>query len=71
MTYNIFSKTAPEMPKTGRGTELVKFALSKAPKSCKKLLILMATPALSAHLTETKFMHKAPNITRFAGKCGF
>ena len=30
MTYNIFSKTSPAMPKPGKVTEFVKIALSKA-----------------------------------------
>ena len=32
MTYNIFSKTAPKMSKPGKGTDFIKFILSKASK---------------------------------------
>ena len=30
MTYNIFDRTAPAMPKPGKGTEIVKLLLSQA-----------------------------------------
>ena len=53
MTYNIFSKTAPAMPKPSKGTEFVKIALSQASKDMQKVLIPMAIPAFSAHLTDT------------------
>ena len=57
MTYNIFSKTAPAMPKPSKGTEFVKIALSQASKDMQEALIPMAIPALSAHLTVTKFTY--------------
>ena len=57
MTYNIFSKTAPAMPKPSKGTEFVKIALSQASKDMQEVLIPMAIPALSAHLTDTKFTY--------------
>ncbi len=66
-----FSETNPAIQKPDRDTDLVKICPLKGTKIMQKVLIPMAIPALSAHLTETKFMHKTPNITGFAGKCGF
>ena len=57
MTYNIFSGTAPAMPKPSKGTEFIKFALSQASKDMREVLIPMEMPALAAHLTEVKFMY--------------
>ena len=56
MDYNIFSNIAPAMPKPGKGTEFVKFAISQASKDMQEVLIPMAIPALAAHLTDVRFM---------------
>ena len=52
MNYNIFSSTAPAMPKPSKGTEFVKLAISQASKDMREVLIPMAIPALAAHLTD-------------------
>ena len=70
MNYNIFSKTAPAMPKPGRGTEFVKIALSQASKDMQEVLIPMAIPALSAHLTDTKFMYSDNKYYELCGQMG-
>ncbi len=70
MSYNIFSKTAPAMPKPGRGTEFVKIALSQASKDMQEVLIPMAIPALSAHLTDTKFMYSDNKNYELCGQMG-
>ncbi len=70
MSYNIFSKTAPAMPKPGRGTEFVKIALSQASKDMQEVLIPMAIPALSAHLTDTKFMYSDNKYYELCGQMG-
>ena len=70
MTYNIFSKTAPPMPKTSKGTEFVKIALSQASKDMQEVLIPMAIPALSAHLTDTKFMYSDNKYYELCGQMG-
>ncbi len=44
MNYNIFSNTAPAMPKPCKGTEFVKFAISQASKDMREVLIPMAIP---------------------------
>ena len=38
MDYNIFSNIAPAMPKPGKGTEFVKFAISQASKDMQEPL---------------------------------
>ncbi len=48
MNYNIFSNTAPAMPKPSKGTEFVKFAISQASKDMREVLIPMAIPAIGS-----------------------
>ena len=57
MTYDIFSSTAPAMPKTDKSTKFIDFILSNASKDMREALVPMMMPALSAHLTETEFMY--------------
>ena len=46
MTYNIFSSTAPAMPKPSKGTEIVKLLLSQASKDMHEPLVPMLFPIL-------------------------
>ena len=55
MTYDIFKRTAPAMPKPGKGTKTVGFLLSKASKDMQEVLVPMIKPALSVHLAEMQF----------------
>ena len=57
MTYDIFSSTAPAMPKTDKSTKFIDFILSNASKDMREALVPMIMPALSAHLTEIEFMY--------------
>ena len=70
MIYDIFSSTAPAMPKPAKGTEFIKFALSQASKDMREVLIPMAIPALAAHLTDVKFMYSDTNTMKCADKWG-
>ena len=70
MNYNIFGSTAPAMPKTSKGTEFVKLALSQASKEMREVLIPMAIPALAAHLTEVKFMYSDNKYYEMCGQMG-
>jgi hypothetical protein len=45
MTYNIFDRTAPAMPKPGKGTAIVKLLLSQASNEMKEPLLPMTIPA--------------------------
>ena len=70
MSYNIFSSTAPAMPKPSKGTEFVKFAISQASKDMREVLIPMAIPALAAHLTDVRFMYSDNKFYEMCGQMG-
>jgi hypothetical protein len=55
MTYNIFSGTAPAMPKPSKGTEIVKILLSQASKDMHEPLVPMLFPILGAHMSGSEF----------------
>ena len=48
MNYNIFDRTAPAMPRPGKGTEFIKLLLSQASKDMHEPLISMIFPVLGA-----------------------
>lgn len=70
MIYDIFSSTAPVMPKPAKGTEFIKFALSQASKDMREVLIPMAIPALAAHLIDVKFMYSDNKYYEMCGQMG-
>ena len=70
MTYDIFSSTAPAMPKPTKGTEFVKLALSQASKEMRDVLIPMAIPALAAHLADVSFMYCDNKFYEMCGQMG-
>ena len=70
MNYNIFSSTAPAMPKPGKGTEFVKLALSPASQDMREVLSPMAIPALAAHLTDVRFMYCDNKFYEMCGQMG-
>ena len=57
MRYDIFSSTAPAMPKPSKGTEICKLLLSQASPEMRETLVPMAIPVLAAHLSDVKFMY--------------
>ena len=57
MRYDIFSRTAPAMPKPSKGTEICKLLLSQASPEMRETLVPMAIPVLAAHLSDVKFMY--------------
>ena len=57
MKYNIFSSTAPVMPKPTKGTEICKLLRSQASFDMRETLVPMAIPVLAAHLSDVKFMY--------------
>ena len=76
MNYNVFSKTAPKMPNTGRGSEFIKIILSKASSDMREVLLPMCFPALAAHLSEVTFTYSdnknyemCGQIRAFRGRC--
>ena len=70
MTYNIFSSTAPAMPKPSKGTEFCKLLLSKVSKDMQEPLIPMAIPALAAHLSDVELMYCDNKYYELCGQMG-
>ena len=70
MTYNIFSGTAPAMPKPSKGTEFCKLLLSQASTDMREPLVPMAIPALAAHLTEVELMYSDNKYYELCGQMG-
>ena len=70
MTYDIFSSTAPAMPKPSKGTEFVKLLLSQASKDMQEPLVPMSIPALAAHLSEVEFMYSDNQYYELCGQMG-
>lgn len=70
MDYNIFSRTAPVMPKPGKGTEFCKLLLSQASKDMREPLVPMAMPALAAHLADVEFMYCDNKYYEMCGQMG-
>ena len=70
MTYNIFSNTAPAMPKPAKGTEFCKLLLSQASKDMREPLVPMSIPALAAHLTGVEFMYCDNQYYELCGQMG-
>ena len=57
MKYDIFSRTAPAMPKPSKGTDIVKLLLSQVSKDMREPLLPMTLPALAAHLSDVNFKY--------------
>ena len=70
MTYNIFDRTAPAMPKPTKGTEIVKLLLSQASKDMQEPLVPMSIPALAAHLSVVEFMYSDNQYYELCGQMG-
>ena len=70
MTYNIFSSTAPAMPKPGKGTEIVKLLLSQVSREMREPLLPMTIPALAAHVSDVESCIQTTNIMSFAARWG-
>ena len=57
MKYNISKKTAPKMPKLGKGTEIVSLLLSQASNDMHDPSVPMLFPILGAQISEAKFRY--------------
>lgn len=57
MKYNISKKTAPKMPKLGKGTEIVSLLLSQASNDMHEPIVPMIFPVLGAHVSGASFMY--------------
>ena len=70
MIYDIFSRTAPAMPKPSKGTEFCKILLSQVSKDMREPLVPMIIPALSAHLSDVEFMYCDNKYYELCGQMG-
>ncbi len=70
MTYDIFKRTAPAMPKPGKGTEIVKLLLSQVSKEMQEPLLPMTIPALSAHVADVEFKYCDNKYYELCGQMG-
>ena len=70
MDYSVFSKTAPKMPKPGKGTNFMKFILSKASPDMREALASMCFPAMSAHLSDVGFTYSDNKTYELCGQMG-
>ena len=70
MNYDIFSNTAPAMPKPAKGTEFCKLLLSQASKDMHEPLVPMAILALAAHLSEVEFKYCDNQYYELCGQMG-
>ena len=57
MIYDIFSSTAPAMPKPAKGTECIRLLLSQVTKGIQKPMIPMSFPSFGAHISGAKFQY--------------
>ena len=70
MTYNIFSSTAPAMPKPAKGTEIVKLLLSQVSLEMQEPLLPMTIPALAAHVSNVEFKYSDNKYHELCGQMG-
>ena len=70
MNYDIFSRTAPAMPKPGKGTEIVKLLLSQVSKGMQEPILPMTLPALAAHVAGAEFKYPDNKYYELCGQMG-
>ena len=70
MIYDIFSRTAPAMPKPGKGTEIVKLLLSQVSKGMQEPILPMTLPALAAHVSGAEFKYPDTKYYELCGQMG-
>jgi hypothetical protein len=70
MKYDIFSRTAPAMPKPSKGTEIVKLLFSQVSKDMREPLLPMTLPALAAHLSDVNFKYCDNKYYELCGQMG-
>ena len=70
MIYDIFSRTAPAMPKPGKGTEIVKLLLSQVSKGMQEPILPMTLPALAAHVSGAEFKYPDNKYYELCGQMG-
>ena len=57
MIYDVFSSTAPAMPKPAKGTECIRLLLSQVTKGIQKPMIPMFFLSFGAHISVAEFQY--------------
>ncbi len=70
MKYNISNKTAPKMPRLGKGTECVKLLLSQVSCDMHEPMVPMLFPILGAQISEAKFQYPDLSWKEMCGMMG-
>ena len=67
MTYDIFSSTAPAMPKPSKGTEFCKILLLQVSENMQEPMVPMFFPVLGAHISGTESQYPDRSWTETCG----
>ena len=70
MKYDITKRTAPKMPKLGKGTECLQILLSQVSKSMHEPLVPMLFPVLGAQVSDAEFSVSDVNWKGVCGQIG-
>ena len=70
MIYDITKKTAPTMPRLGKGTECIKILLSQASKFMYEPLVPVLFPSLGAHVSGAEFRYPDRTWKELCGQMG-
>lgn len=57
MSYNIFSPTAPKMPKLSKGTHTLTLALSQTSAEMREPIAAMILPVMASLITGVRFKY--------------
>jgi len=57
MKYDIFSGSAPAMPRPGKGTEIIRLITSQVSSEMKNAIVPTPFPAFASHLQGVKVMY--------------
>lgn len=70
MSYNIFSPTAPKMPKLGKGTHTLTLALSQTSAEMREPIAAMILPVMASLITGVRFKYSDNNFYETCGQMG-
>lgn len=70
MSYNIFSPTAPKMPKLGKGTHTLTLALSQTSAEMREPIAAMIIPVMASLITGVRFKYSDNHFYEPCGQMG-
>lgn len=70
MSYNIFSPTAPKMPKLGKGTHTLTLALSQTSAEMREPIAAMILPVMASLITGVRFKYSDNHFYEPCGQMG-